>query len=60
MELDGYPIGDATQVALATVREFLEQDESVSFPPPAKAMARRQADIRQDLEGYLCGLFSQG
>lgn len=30
--LDGYPIDDATEVALFTVREFLEQEKSVSYP----------------------------
>ena len=27
---DGYPMGDATEVALSTVREFLEKEKSVS------------------------------
>lgn len=31
---DGYPIEDATEVAIETTKDFLEKDDKVSWVPP--------------------------
>lgn len=39
-DADGYPIEDATEVAIETTKDFLEKDDKVSWRRPSKLTGR--------------------
>jgi hypothetical protein len=49
LTIDGYPIVDATRIALETTRQFLEKDQTVCL------VVAQLANTTLDLEAPQCG-----